>query len=393
MAYKFLEGDFNLESAAALTVGGHLIATGSVNDDIQADDITFTGDDGGSPTAIPNGVEINAGTGDFNTFVHIPSATGAQKYISIQNSSNQDLAVVNVASGRTQMHLYASGSKRIWAQATKNGDTHTSAFLKLLDNDGSTARVDLNGKGLIKTVGADGDFTIGGALAVTGHASTIPVLQAGVLVVNGNTNFDATEVSIKDAVVVLNDATNAAGSNNQAGSTGQHLLIGQADVDGAKLNFNHNNGTAGGPALEITQGAGGNMTIEANYFGDASGVTGVSAASMATQTVTGNQALSNGSSYSTGKVLVMTKASGGQTITLHDTTGDTPTVGSFLRIKAGPNCAADNVYTIQVEDNSTDRIGVSGTSIVLKTPHAAVDLVYMGSVTMSSGAKNVWAIF
>ena len=140
MAYKFLEGDFNLESAATLSVSGSLIASGSTNDDVKADDITIGGTNGA--------VELSTGTGDFNTYVHTPASPAAHKYVSIQNASNQDLAVVDVVSDRCQMHLYASGSKRIWAQGTKNGDDHTNAYLKLLDNDGSTARIDLNGKGL-----------------------------------------------------------------------------------------------------------------------------------------------------------------------------------------------------------------------------------------------------
>ena len=217
----------------------------------------------------------------------------------------------------------------------------------------------ISGRELTASVGS----TLGATL-VTSLSSSGDVIVGGNLTVQGTTTtVNSTVVEIKDSNIIISSGSTtsllANGSGLTLGSTGYQFNFQSSSV-GTSSDFWQVSGTAGltdFKAKTIFATVNGNVIQQATNLGDADGT------------------MSLGINYT------QANFTGPHTWTLPST----PSVGHSVKVKAPHNCNGTNTLTVTAAVGAIDFAG--NTSVVLASPDAAMELVYVDS------ANTLWKIF
>lgn len=378
MAYKIAKGDSKL--LGSIVAPGNIQAKnlGGTDQDITAsaivatDDIIVTGKIKSTTANIraTNSATLYSGINDVSDpHIKLESDSNSGKVTLYgQASSDQDLVISNDSGGKIQI-----------GNAGSFGTT-----LKASDNSWTGRQFDIGG-----------NFVIGGNLTLT--EAKLRVVGSDTTIDGGSTEFqtDAEVITLASSSAGVH-ATDGAGirfgfdgNAQNVNDAGLELLF--EDTGGLFKIFNSRNN---GAAL---------YDMQANkYYGDASGLTGVAAVTNADskfESVTHSDATITNTECVVGKLHILTHTGANVSVTLPTTTSLVP--GQTLKIKAGQPDSADGIggtgnrkATITVQDTSDEVIGLSNsrTSITLDSSHAAIELLYLGSVTVGGTAKLRWAI-
>ena len=244
-----------------------------------------------------------------------------------------------------------------------------------------------------------GNVTVGGNLTISGTTTTV----------------DTTNLLVKDKLITLNDG-GAAGSADGSGiefeedgsATGFIKVAG--DRAGYEIQAPGNNNTLTIDATATkTLTVGGNFNIDADITANASEINLLDAgagSSVGLEGADGVIIFDNSSGDAAAKVLLsdITALAARADVALIDNLGtgsvgvnywadlggaesmvlpNSPTVGDSIKIKAPSNCSVSNKITISPL-NASHRID-GQTSIVLESPFAAVELIYV--------VNNHWRVF
>jgi hypothetical protein len=203
-----------------------------------------------------------------------------------------------------------------------------------------------------------------GATLVTSLSSSGNVIVGGDLTVQGTTTtVNSTVVEIKDSNIIISSGSTtsllANGSGLTLGSTGYQFNF-QSSSAGTSTDFWQVSGSTGltdFKAKTVFATVDGNVTQQTTNLGDADGT------------------LSLGINYS------QADFTGPHTWTLPAS----PSVGQSVKVKAPHNCNITNTLTVSAGAKAIDFTG--NTTVVLASPDAALELVYVDS------ANNLWKIF
>jgi hypothetical protein len=221
----------------------------------------------------------------------------------------------------------------------------------------------LNGRVTAQTLTASVGSTLGATL-VTSLSSSGNVIVGGDLTVQGTTTtVNSTVVEIKDSNIIISSGSTtsllANGSGLTLGSTGYQFNF-QSSSAGTSTDFWQVSGSTGltdFKAKTVFATVDGNVTQQTTNLGDADGT------------------LSLGINYS------QADFTGPHTWTLPAS----PSVGQSVKVKAPHNCDVTNTLTVSAGAKAIDFTG--NTTVVLASPDAALELVYVDS------ANNLWKIF
>ena len=228
-----------------------------------------------------------------------------------------------------------SASLRVRAGTSITGQTLTASV-------GSTL-----GATLVTSLSSSGDVIVGGNLTVQGTTTTV----------------NSTTLEITDKNIVI-----ASGSTTSLLANGSGLTLGST---GYQFNFQSSSAGTTSDFWQVINGANltdfkaktvfatvdGNVTQKTTNLGDADGT------------------LSLGINYS------QADFTGPHTWTLPAS----PSVGQSVKVKAPHNCNITNTLTVSASAKAIDFTG--NTTVVLASPDAAMELVYVDS------ANNLWKIF
>jgi hypothetical protein len=203
-----------------------------------------------------------------------------------------------------------------------------------------------------------------GATLVTSLSSSGNVIVGGDLTVQGTTttvNSTTVEITDKNIVIASGSTTSllANGSGLTLGSTGYQFNFQSSSV-GTSSDFWQVSGTAGltdFKAKTVFATVNGNVIQQATNLGDANGT------------------MSLGINYT------QANFTGPHTWTLPAS----PSVGHSVKVKAPHNCNGTNTLTVSASVGGIDYTGNS--TVVLASPDAAMELVYVDSV------NTLWKIF
>jgi hypothetical protein len=223
--------------------------------------------------------------------------------------------------------------------------------------------VALGGAVRAQTLTASQGSTLGATL-VTSLSSSGNVIVGGDLTVQGTTttvNSTTLEITDKNIVIASGSTTSllANGSGLTLGSTGYQFNF-QSSSAGTSTDFWQVSGSTGltdFKAKTVFATVDGNVTQQVTNLGDANGT------------------LSVGINYSQADFTAP------HTWTLPAS----PSVGQSVKVKAPHNCDVTNTLTVSAGAKAIDFTG--NTTVVLASPDAALELVYVDS------ANNLWKIF
>ena len=367
-------------STTTLTVTGVTTLSGNVFlGDAPADVVTVNGQITGSLFAI-NGGAINGTTIGATTQSLVKATTlSASSTLQITGLTTLNGGLTITAGGAT----ISTGGATITGSVNLNdgllvkgntqlGDTGTdtvSLTAKVNANILPTGSVTLgdagnlwagiSGQSLTASVGA----TLGATL-VTSLSSSGNVIVGGNLTVQGTTTtVNSTTVEVTDKNIVI-----ASGSTTSLLANGSGLTLGST---GYQFNFQSSSAGTTSDFWQVINGANltdfkaktvfatvdGNVTQQATNLGDANGT------------------MSLGINYS------QADFTGPHTWTLPST----PSVGYSVKVKAPHNCNGTNTLTVSASVGGIDYTGNS--TVVLASPDAAMELVYVDSV------NTLWKIF
>jgi len=370
-------------NTTTLTVTGITTLSGNVFlGDAPADVITVNGQITGSLFAI-NGGTINGTTIGATT----PSSVQATTLSASSTLQAGGLASLNGGVNSTNISgsgaLQAGGIATIGnglivtlGGATITGTVAVSGAISSTGNITSNGTISsslgvqagsnisaLNGRVTAQTLTASVGSTLGATL-VTSLSSSGNVIVGGDLTVQGTTttvNSTTLEITDKNIVIASGSTTSllANGSGLTLGSTGYQFNF-QSSSAGTSTDFFQVSGTAGltdFKAKTVFATVDGNVTQQVTNLGDANGT------------------LSVGINYSQADFTAP------HTWTLPAS----PSVGQSVKVKAPHNCNITNTLTVSAGAKAIDFTG--NTTVVLASPDAALELVYVDS------ANNLWKIF
>jgi hypothetical protein len=213
--------------------------------------------------------------------------------------------------------------------------------------NGTTIGATTQSSAKFTTVSSSGDVIVGGNLTVQGTTTTV--------------NSTTLEITDKNIVIASGSTTSllANGSGLTLGSTGYQFNF-QSSSAGTSTDFWQVSGSTGltdFKAKTVFATVDGNVTQQTTNLGDADGT------------------LSLGINYS------QADFTGPHTWTLPAS----PSVGQSVKVKAPHNCNITNTLTVSAGAKAIDFTG--NTTVVLASPDAAMELVYVDS------ANNLWKIF
>ena len=381
-------------STTTLTVGGASNLNGTVAlGDAPADVITVNGQITGSLFAI-NGGAIN------DTPIGATTQRGG-KFTTLSASSTLDVVGTSTlqslnAQATTATTLSASSTLQIAGLTTLNGGLTITAGgmnvtggVQLLNGlivngnltvngptitlgDAAADVITVNGQitGSLFAIngGAINGTTIGATTQSSAKFTTISssgnVIVGGDLIVQGTTttvNSTTVEIADKNIVIASGSTTSllANGSGLTLGSTGYQFNF-QSSSIGTSSDFWQVTGSSGltdFKAKTVFATVNGNVIQQATNLGDADGT------------------MSLGINYT------QANFTGPHTWTLPAS----PSVGHSVKVKAPHNCNGTNTLTVTAAVGAIDFAG--NTSVVLASPDAAMELVYVDSV------NTLWKIF
>ena len=251
-----------------------------------------------------------------------------------------------------------SGAISSTGNITSNGTISSSLGVQAGTNISA-----LNGRVTAQTLTASVGSTLGATL-VTSLSSSGNVIVGGDLTVQGTTttvNSTTVEITDKNIVIASGSTTSllANGSGLTLGSTGYQFNF-QSSSAGTSTDFWQVSGSTGltdFKAKTVFATVDGNVTQQVTNLGDANGT------------------LSVGINYSQADFTAP------HTWTLPAS----PSVGQSVKVKAPHNCDVTNTLTVSAGAKAIDFTG--NTTVVLASPDAALELVYVDS------ANNLWKIF
>jgi hypothetical protein len=365
-----------------LTVAGNLIVSGNTQiGDTGTDTVSFTSKVNTNilPTGSVNLGGTAAGTQWTNVYATNMSAS-SNITVGGLASLNGGVNSTNISGSGT---LQAGGSATIgngltvtFGGASITGTVAVSGAISSTGNITSNGTISsslgvqagtnisaLNGRVTAQTLTASVGSTLGATL-VTSLSSSGNVIVGGDLTVQGTTttvNSTTVEITDKNIVIASGSTTSllANGSGLTLGSTGYQFNF-QSSSAGTSTDFFQVSGTAGltdFKAKTVFATVDGNVTQQVTNLGDANGT------------------LSVGINYSQADFTAP------HTWTLPAS----PSVGQSVKVKAPHNCDVTNTLTVSAGAKAIDFTG--NTTVVLASPDAALELVYVDS------ANNLWKIF
>ena len=261
-----------------------------------------------------------------------------------------------------------TGTVAVNGNITSTGNTTVTAGILSSSNGiqtGGNIRALAAGSGSIQ--GRELTASVGstlGATLVTSLSSSGNVIIGGDLTVQGTTttvNSTTVEIADKNIIIASGSTTSllANGSGLTLGSTGYQFNF-QSSSAGTSTDFWQVSGSTGltdFKAKTVFATVDGNVTQQTTNLGDADGT------------------LSLGINYS------QADFTGPHTWTLPAS----PSVGQSVKVKAPHNCNITNTLTVSAGAKAIDFTG--NTTVVLASPDAAMELVYVDSV------NTLWKIF
>jgi hypothetical protein len=345
MAYKFQRGTAIL-SGALLQSSNITVSQNAASGSLISVDGNGQGVEAGDDIIINNGNFLIDGTATHGADLYAGAAQEAQ--ITGSTGKHVQLRIKNQA-GNTILKM---------GSAIDEGEV-SQGFLQQNASGGSTlAHLSGSGTGLVDSLSVGGQTDIAGLVTVTGN-----------LTVNGTTTqIDTTNLRIQDDIAhIAKDASDLAGSKDSGFKVGTlannsgHVLLkdssDDSDVGGTVYfgMFGDSNNTAD------------YINLEANkFYGDGSGVTGLSLA--ATHTV--RTAKTNSDDLQTGVNFVT--ATPANTALGLPANGDF-NIGDIIMVKSYGNHASDKKITITTA-NAADKIDGQD-SVVLESAFASITII------------------
>jgi len=382
MAYKFQNGSFSITDDGSSTES--LVITGDLDAD-QANTQTVTADDLVASGVMTADTSISAA--DVSVYQD-GAIADADECLRIQDNAGSPavLAVAGMANSRAEVSLNKGGGKRV----VLHGSDGSNAGGFEIYNDSTQLRHSLVGGKL----SMHRDVTMTGDLAITGPGSggVSNLLIAGSLTVAGNADLDAVAVMINDKNFHINhDAADAPGSDNTVFKIGEG-----SSANTAQLLFDQGTERLLVQAQNETGTTTDTHSVYANPVGSPLDLTGIVTSLVYAVETTGAPGTVTLSAANHGKVQLLS-GNGAYTVNLPASTG--LKIGQNFKIKAGANCD-DNTKKVTINCNGSDRFGVDGgasagqgrNQILLESPRAMVELVFLGTISSGGESKATFAI-
>lgn len=357
-------------SPANLTIAGNLIVSGNTQiGDAGTDTVSFTSKVNSNilPTGtVDLGSVTNLWTNIYASSISASSTLQAGGDLTVAGASvfNGNVTLGNASADIISVGgLFTSSlSPRVSGEVTIGSPSNLWLGISAQEISASIrvrAGTSMTAQTLTASVGA----TLGAAV-VTSLSSSGNVIVGGDLTVQGTTTtVNSTTLEIKDKNIVIASGSTtsllANGSGLTLGSTGYEFNF-QSSSAGTSTDFWQVSGSTGltdFKAKTVFATVDGHVTQQVTNLGDAS--------------VT----LSVGINYSQADFTAP------RTWTLPAS----PSVGQSVKVKAPHNCDVTNTLTVSAGAKAIDFTG--NTTVVLASPDAALELVYVDS------ANNLWKIF
>jgi len=343
--------------ASSISASSTLQAAGlaSLNGGVNSTNISGSGAlQAGGIATIGNGLVVTTGGATITGTVAVSGGITTTNGITVSNGGMSVTGGVQLSAGLT-----VNGSFTVNGPVITLGDASsdvvtvnaqiTGAFFAINGGaiNGTTIGASTQSSAKFTTISSSGDVIVGGNLTVQGTTTTV--------------NSTTLEIKDKNIVIASGSTTSllANGSGLTLGSTGYEFNF-QSSSAGTSTDFFQVSGTAGltdFKAKTVFATVDGNVTQQTTNLGDANGT------------------LSVGINYSQADFTAP------RTWTLPAS----PSVGQSVKVKAPHNCDVTNTLTVSAGAKAIDFTG--NTTVVLASPDAALELVYVDS------ANNLWKIF
>jgi hypothetical protein len=367
MAYKFQLGSANLQGAAiiqndldaeagqvkaAIITGSTLTVTGTSTPKLSVGDAITLSDVSGD-----EGIQFVQGS---DKLFHL---------FELDNSSGDVGAALEFGSGST--------ANLVSFKKTDNSDELFGMEVRAAAQAAASVKANYaSGKGLVS---GSGNFQFGGNAQIgeTGQTSATCRLD-GTLTVVGTTNaLNSQDVEIRSKIAIDGDQA------TQANVVGSRFIFGDgASAAGAAIEFK-TAVAAGGYHFALTNGndsAG--VRGQANLVGDGSNLSGLGTAGALNFSIASKDSTASNADkvLEKGKINVVGTANNGTGNALDMPAISGLSAGDIISVKFSISDLEPSVKSITISGNGSDTISIDGSAtIVVDSPNAAVDFVYIGA--------------
>ena len=353
------QSDDTISTAGHLTVGGNLTVNGSVTS-VNSTTINITSSFTFEGPADDHETVLSSGAPSADTTLTLPTLSAGSYFLpALATAATDASAAVTAAEFAILDGGTADSSVTIVAadQLILNDggvmkQTSMSKFATYLADEGLTVgnnklTLDVNGLGGDKTTAAQADIFVladsdGGDVT---KKITFSNLEDQIF---GNVSGDAT-IAAGGALTIAADAVEGSMLND-------NVISGQTDFTGTLVDTDEMIFSDAGSLKKM------DMSVLKTYMADAA---------VAVQNVDNSGTLVVGVNY-------FSDHGGAESATLPAS----PSVGQSVKIKAGSDCSASNTCTI---NRAGSQLIDGAASIILESPFAAVELVYV--------ASDIWRVF